>query len=258
MTLAKKIGMAKAEAEIADADDAGLPPQQPSAPTLELLMEAGFFDGPTTDDHPTSDGPFTRDNGEPDRGHARMMTPLAEAAVVLMPVCEAIRMSGPSPAQDEEDNAGRHAGWPVKCGKYMMIGFALLVFVAVGTLIAVVVMMVGFTKQDDPVTISTPSTAIMTSTSSTTTPEINTVIEKLTDFMLVVYVRRWSTSHDFIFRFLHLPSSPSPLYLQLSFRQELPRLSYHRPGSNRVWQSSEMLLVTTWQQWLSPRMLGLW
>ncbi len=109
MTLAKKFDMAKAEAEIADADDAGLPPQQPSAPTLELMMEAGFFDGPTTDDHPTSDGPFTRDNGEPDRGRARMTTPLSEAAVVLVPVCEAVRTS-PSPAQDEEDNAARQAG----------------------------------------------------------------------------------------------------------------------------------------------------
>ena len=180
MTLAKKFDMAKAEAEIADADDAGLPPQQPSAPTLELMMEAGFFDGPTTDDHPISDGPFTRDNGEPDRGRARMTTPLAEAAVVLVPVCEAVRASGPSPAQDEEDNAARQAGWPVKCGKYTMIGVTSLVFVSVGTLIAVVVMMVGFTKQDDPVTTSTSSTAIMTST----------VSEKSTDFMLVVCFRQ--------------------------------------------------------------------
>ena len=190
MTLAKKIDMAKAEAKIADADDAGLPPQQPSAPTLELLMEAGFFDGPTTDDHPTSGGPFTRENGEPNRDHARMTTPLAEAAVVLMPVCEAVRTAGPSPAHDEEDNAAQQAGWPVKCGKYMMIGVASLVFVSAGTLIAVVVMMVGFAKQDDPVATSTSSTAIMTSTSSTTMPEINTVSEKLTDFMLIVRFRR--------------------------------------------------------------------
>ena len=102
------------------------------------------------------------------------MTPLTEAAVVLMPVCEAVRTAGPSPTQDVEDNAAP-AGWPVKCGKYMMIGVASLVFVAVGTLIAVVVMMFGFTKQD---------------TSRTTTPEINTVSEKSTDFMLVVYFRR--------------------------------------------------------------------
>jgi hypothetical protein len=61
-----------------------------------------------------------------------------------------------------------------------MIGVASLVFVSVGTLIAVVVMMVGFTKQDDPVTTSTSSTAIMTST----------VSEKSTDFMLVVCFRQ--------------------------------------------------------------------
>jgi hypothetical protein len=154
------------------AHDAYLPPQ-PSAPTLELLMEAGFFDGPT-DDHPTSDGPFRRDNGELNRGHA-WMTPLAEAAVVLMPVCEAVGSNGrPFSSQDEEDNAAQ-AGWPVKCGTYMMIGVALLVFVSVGTLIAVVVMMVGFIKQDDPVT---------------TTPEMNSVSEKSTDCMLAVYFRR--------------------------------------------------------------------
>ena len=179
MTLTKMIDMAKAEAEIADADDVGLPPQQPSAPTHELLMEAGFFDGPTMDDHPTSDGPFTRDIGKPNRGHAWKTTPIAEAAVVLMPVCKAVQMS-PSPTQDEEDNAARQAGWLVKCGKYMMIGVASLVFVSVGTLIAVVVMMVDFTKQDDPVMTSTSSTAIMTST----------VSEKLTEFMLVVCFRQ--------------------------------------------------------------------
>jgi len=72
----------------------------------------------------------------------------------------------------------------------MMIGVASLVFVSAGTLIAVVVMMVGFAKQDDPVATSTSSTAIMTSTSSTTMPEINTVSEKLTDFMLIVRFRR--------------------------------------------------------------------
>ena len=187
-----------------DAHDSNLPPQ-PSAPPLELLMEDGFFDGPT-DDHLTSDAPSTRDKGESNRGHARM-TPLAEAAVVLMPVCEAIPTAGTSPALDEEDNDVQ-AGWPVKCGKYMMVGVASLVFVSVGTLIAVVVVMVGFTKQDDPVTTSTSSTALMTSTtstaimtsttsiaitisasstSSTITPEMNNVSEESTDFMLVVF-----------------------------------------------------------------------
>ena len=194
MTLAKKIDMAKAEAEIADADDAGLPPQQPSAPTFELLMEAGFFDGPTTDDHPTSDAPFTR--GE---GHARM-TPLAEARVVLMPVCEAVRTKGPTPTQDEEDNDALADG-AVRCRKFMKIGVALLVLVVLGTLIGVVVMSV---KQDNPVTTSSPSSkptnsptlspssqpidfpmTSSPSTSSTTMSEKNAVSESSTDFMLV-------------------------------------------------------------------------
>ena len=245
-----------------DAHDSNLPPQ-PSAPPLELLMEDGFFDGPT-DDHLTSDAPSTRDKGESNRGHARM-TPLAEAAVVLMPVCEAIPTAGTSPALDEEDNDVQ-AGWPVKCGKYMMVGVASLVFVSVGTLIAVVVVMVGFTKQDDPVTTSTSSTALMTSTtstaimtsttsiaitisasstSSTITPEMNNVSEESTDFMLAACFIRRLTSHVFIFRSFHLTSSPSPPPCPL--------------GSNRVKQSSEMLLMMHLERrWLSLLMPGLW
>jgi hypothetical protein len=70
-----------------------------SAPPLELLMEDGFVDGPTDDDNrPTTNAPPWRDEGGPDRGHARM-TPMAETVVVLMPVCEAVRTVGPTPAQ---------------------------------------------------------------------------------------------------------------------------------------------------------------
>ena len=95
---------------------ADLPPL-PSAPPLELLMEDGSFDGPTGDS-------LTTDAPPPgDEGHARM-TRLAEAAVVLMPVCEAVRTVDPTPAQDEEDNDAL-ADWTVKCGKCMMIGVAL-------------------------------------------------------------------------------------------------------------------------------------
>jgi len=167
-------------------------------------MEEGFYDGPTDDDRPSSDAPPPRDERGPDRGHAGM-TPLAEAAVVLMPVCEAVRTVGPAPAQYEEDDNAL-AGWMVKCGKFMMIGIASLVLVTLGTLIGVVVMLA---KQDDSVTTSTSSTtAIMTSTASTaiitsttstaitssafstTTPEMNTVSETLTDFMLVVFFRQ--------------------------------------------------------------------
>jgi hypothetical protein len=104
-------------------------PPRPSAPPLELLMEAGFLDGPTDDDRPTTNASPPRDKGGPDRGHARM-TPLAEAAVVLMPVCEAVRTVGPTPAHDEEDNDAL-AGWTVKCGKVMIIGVASLVLVSV-------------------------------------------------------------------------------------------------------------------------------
>ena len=56
------------------------------------------------------------------------------------------------------------AGWTVKGRKFMMIGVASLVLVALGTLIGVFVMLV---KQDDPVMTSTSTTAIMTSTAST-------------------------------------------------------------------------------------------
>ena len=272
-------------------------PPRPSAPPLELLLEEGYFDGPTGD-HPTTDVPPPGDEG-----HARM-TRLAEAAVVLMPVCEAVRTVGPTPAQDEEDNDAL-ADWTVKCGKCMMIGVASLVLVALGTLIGVVVMLV---KQDDPVTTITSSTVLMTSTtstailtsttraassqpteftttsspnsqptefpatrspsskptnspsispsgqptkfpttsspstSSTTPPEMNTVSEKSTDFMLVVFLRRRSTSHAFIFRYLHWPSSQSPP-------------SRPQVGRNGVQQSSEMQKMTCWEcPWLSLRM----
>ncbi len=225
-------------------------------------MEAGFFDGQTGDDRPTTDAPPRRDEGGPDRGHERM-TPMAEAVVVLMPVCEAVRTVGPTPAQEEEEDNAAHAGWTVKCGKFMMIGVASLVLVALGTLIGMVVPMV---MQDDPVTTSTSSTALMTSTastavltgttsaaittsasstSSTTTPEMNTVSETSTDFILVACFIRRSTSHAFIFGYLYLTSSPSPL--------TCPQV-----GSNRVQQSSDMLLMMNWDgHWLSLPMPGL-
>ena len=92
---------------------ADLPPL-PSAPPLELLMEDGFFNGPMGD-RPTTDVPPPGDEG-----HARMAC-LGEAAVVLMPVCEAVRTVDPTPAQDEEDNDAL-ADWTVKCGKCMIGG----------------------------------------------------------------------------------------------------------------------------------------
>ena len=238
---------------------ADLPPR-PSAPPLELLMDEGFFDGPTGN-RPSNDAPPPGDEG-----HARM-TPLAEDAVVVMPVCEAVRTVGPTPAQNEEDNDAL-TGWTVKCGKFMMVGVASLVLVVLGTLIGVVVM---FVKQDDSVTTITSSTALMTSTSkptnspttspssqptefstpsspsafSTTTPEMNTVSENRLTSCSVLFRRR-ATSHAFIFRYLHLTSSPSPPLC-------------HQIGSNRVKQSSEMLLMMNWEgRWLSLPMQGLW
>jgi hypothetical protein len=83
-------------------------------------MEEGFFDGPTGD-RPTTDAPPPGDEG-----HARM-TRLTEAAVVLIPVCKAVRTVDPTPAQDEEDNTAQ-AGWPVKCRKFMVIGVKALFF----------------------------------------------------------------------------------------------------------------------------------
>jgi hypothetical protein len=75
---------------------------------------------------------------------------------------------------------------------------------------------------------------------------MKTVSEKSTDFMLVVFFRRRSTSHAFIFRYYHLPSSPSPP----------PR---PQVGSNRTWRSSEMPSMTDWEaRWLSQRMPRLW
>ncbi len=90
------------------------------------------------------------------------MAQLAEAAVILMPVCKAVRTVGPTPAQNEKDNNAL-AGWTVKCGKFMIIGVASLAFVALGTLIGVVVMLA---RQYDPITTITSSTPLMTSTTS--------------------------------------------------------------------------------------------
>ena len=187
----------------------------------------------------------------PLRGRRAQITPLAEATVVLMPVCDAIRTAGPTPAHEEEENDAL-AGWTVKCGRFMVMAVASLVLVALGTLIGVIVM---FVNQDDPVTTSTSSTTLMTSTistailtsttstaittsasstSSTTTPEMKTVSEKSTDFIVVVFFRRGSTSHAFIFLYYHLPSSPSPPLC--------PQV-----GSNWTWRSSEMLSMTDWE-----------
>ena len=165
----------------------------PSAPPLELLMEDGFFDDELkSDDPPTCNAPPLRDKGGPDQ------MPLAKALVIAMPVCEAVQKMGPTPGQDGE-NKDAQSGWLVKYGKFMMIGVASLVLVALGALIGVVVM---FTKQDDTVASSTSSTAIMTSTtstailtsttsiatttsasstSSTTSPKIYTMSDKSTD-----------------------------------------------------------------------------
>jgi hypothetical protein len=135
------------------------------------------------------------------------MAPLAKATIVVMPVCKATLMAAPAPAHDKEGNLGGGegkndtlAGWLVRCGKFAMIGLVLLGLVAMGVIVTVVVMMVGF-KQDDPVIIatntsstamiasiistdtastaigSTSSTAILTSTSSMTMPKINIEIE---------------------------------------------------------------------------------
>ena len=80
------------------------------------------------------------------------------------------------------------------------------------------------------------------STSSTTTPRMNTVSEKSNDFMLVVFFKRRSTSHAFIFRYLHWPSSPSPP-------------SHPQAGGNRVQHLSETQKMTYWEcPWLSLRM----
>jgi hypothetical protein len=148
-----------------------------------------------------------------------------------------LKSSAPLPSKSPEDDGEERSGnatpadlaaqdedgWSVKCRKFMMIGVALLVLVA---WVGVVVM---FVKQDDPVTTSTSSTAIMTSTSSTAimtstastailtsttstaittsvsstsstiTPEMIDVSEKMTYFMLVAFFRWRLTSHAFIF-----------------------------------------------------------
>ena len=79
-------------------------PPLPSTPPLKLLMEDGFVNGPTDDDN----APPPRDKGGPDRGHAGM-TPMAEAVVVLMPVCKAVRTVGPTPAQYDYQHASSGA-----------------------------------------------------------------------------------------------------------------------------------------------------
>ena len=203
------------------ARDADISPL-PSAPTLELLMEDGFFDEQTSDDPPTYNAPPPRNEGGPDRGHART-TPLAEATVIAMPVCDAVQMAGPTHAQGGEDNDAR-AGWSVQCGKFLMIGVASLVLVALGTLIGVVVM---FVKQDDTVTTSTSSTAIMTSTSSTTSPGLNTVSDKSTDVMIVVFAHGGR----------RLTHSPFDAYICLPVRstRHVLKLEATGSGDRRGW-----------------------
>ena len=145
---------------------------------------------------------------------------MAEAVVVLMPVCEAVRTVGPTPAQDEEGDSGGEendalVGCSIMCGKFAMIRLLFLGLVAV----IVVVAMVLVLKPDDPVTTSTSSTAIMasttntavlttttstatttsaSSTSSTTTPEMNTVSETSTACMFF-FRRQGAMSHIVIF-----------------------------------------------------------
>ncbi len=162
-------------------------------------MEDGFFNnGKTSDDPPTYNAPPRRnDEGGPDQGRrARAATtPLAETTVIAMPVCEAVQMAaGPATSAQDGDGTDARAGWSVKCGRFVMIGFKSLVLVALGSLIGVVVMFAK--KQYDTVTTSTSSTVIMvsttntailtstTSTSSMTSPEIYTVSDKSTYFML--------------------------------------------------------------------------
>jgi hypothetical protein len=62
-------------------------------------------------------------------------------------------MAGPIPARDEE-HSNALVGWLVRYRKFLKIGLMLLGLVAVGTIVAVVVMI---TKQDDPVTVTLPS-----------------------------------------------------------------------------------------------------
>jgi hypothetical protein len=121
------------------------------------------------------------------------MAPLAEATVVVMPLCKGVRLVGLAPAQDEKDDRsggenGALGGWLVQLGKFAMIGLVSLGLIAVSVVIAVLFMMFVL-KQDDPVMTSTSSTAIATTTSTMTMPEINTVSENfLTRFMLVLFL----------------------------------------------------------------------
>ncbi len=93
---------------------------------------------------PTYNAPPPRnDEGGPDRGRrARAATtPLAEATVIAMPVGEAIQMAaGPATSAQDGDGNNKRAGWSVKCGRFLMIGFKSLVLVTLGSLIGVVVM----------------------------------------------------------------------------------------------------------------------
>jgi hypothetical protein len=160
----------------APADDDYLGPP-PSAPPLELLMEDELLDGtPPPACAPARGGTIPtggrRRGAEPNPGRVpprtseahrsrEQMTPPAEAMVITMPVCEAVRMAG---SGGEENDAP--ACWSVRCRKFAMIGLFLLGSVAVSTVIAVVVTMLAL-EGDDPVTTSTSSTAIVTGTTGT-------------------------------------------------------------------------------------------
>ena len=160
----------------ADADDLAPPP---SAPPLELLMEDELLNGTPPPACAPARGVTIPTGGrrrgaEPNPGRVpprtseahrsrEQMTPPAEAMVITMPVCEAVRMGG------EEGDSGRIendalVGCSVRCGKFAMIGLLLLGLVAVSAAVVVTMLVL---KGDDPVTTSTSSTAIVTGTAGT-------------------------------------------------------------------------------------------
>ncbi len=208
------------------ANDQGPPP---SAPPLELLMEDELLDDtpPPPPAPPPPGGACAparggtipaggrRHGAEPNPGWVpprtseahqsrERMPPPAEAMVITMPVCEAVRMGGGgATTQDVEGDSGRGendalVGCSVRCGKFAMIGLLSLGLVSVSAAVVVTMLVL---KGDDPVTTSTSSTAVATSTSSTsstTMPEMNTVSDT-SPACSFFFRRQGATSHAITF-----------------------------------------------------------
>jgi hypothetical protein len=102
------------------------------------------------------------------------MAPLAEAVVITMPVCEAVRMEPPpAPAQDEEGDSGGEengalAGCSIRCGKFSKIRLLFLGWVAVMVVVAMVlVLRPGYWEQQGSAIVGEGSSVALSADAKT-------------------------------------------------------------------------------------------